>query len=63
MIDAGATLLFDLRTDVGERHDLANVRQDIARQLRPLLDAWEEDVEAEVQDRFGEVPTNDTSRP
>jgi arylsulfatase A-like enzyme len=63
LIDAGATLLFDLRTDVGERHDLANVRQDIARQLRPLLDAWEEDVEAEVHDRFGEVPTNDTSRP
>ena len=49
LIDAGAVLLFDLSEDVGERNDLARSRPDIARQLRPLLAAWEADVNAEAK--------------
>jgi arylsulfatase A-like enzyme len=49
MIDGNHTLVFDVRKDAGERNDLANQRQDIARRLRPLLTAWEADVDAEAQ--------------
>jgi arylsulfatase A-like enzyme len=49
LIDSGAMLLFDLYEDVGERNDLARARPDIARQLRPLLAAWEADVNAEAK--------------
>jgi arylsulfatase A-like enzyme len=45
----GPELLFNLRQDVGERHDMASQRQDIARALRPLLSAWEADVDAEAK--------------
>lgn len=41
------TFLYDLRTDLGERRDLARSRQDVVRELRPLLVAWEQDVDAE----------------
>jgi arylsulfatase A-like enzyme len=41
------TFLYDLRTDLGERRDLARSRQDVVRDLRPLLVAWEQDVDAE----------------
>jgi len=41
------TFLYDLRTDLGERQDLARSRQDVVRELRPLLEAWEKDVDAE----------------
>ena len=51
MIDGTATMLFDVRTDVGERHDMANVRQDVAQRLRPLLAAWEADVNTEAEAR------------
>jgi arylsulfatase A-like enzyme len=44
----GPELLFNLRQDVGERHDMAKERQDIARTLRPLIAAWEADVDAEA---------------
>jgi arylsulfatase A-like enzyme len=49
VIDAGHTYVFNLRTDVSERHDLANRRQDIAQELQPLLAAWEQDVDAEAR--------------
>ena len=49
LIDSGAMLLFDLYEDIGERNDLARSRPDIARQLRPLLAAWEADVNAEAK--------------
>ncbi len=49
LVDGGLVLLFDVRTDIGERNDLAGQRQDIARQLRPLLNAWEADVDAEAK--------------
>ena len=45
--DANHTFVFNVRTDLGERHDLANQRQDVARRLRGLLAAWERDVDAE----------------
>lgn len=37
-------LLFDLRTDQGERHDVAAQYQDRVRELRMKLDAWEREV-------------------
>ncbi len=49
LIDGGAMLLFDLYEDIGERNDLARSRPDIARRLRPLLDTWEADVNAEAK--------------
>jgi len=49
VVDGRGSFVFDLRTDVAERHDLANIRQDVARQLRLLLDAWMADVDEEAQ--------------
>jgi len=47
VLDGVHTFVFDVRADPGERHDLTRQRQDVARRLRPLLDAWEADVDAE----------------
>lgn len=47
LLDGGRAMLFNLRTDVGERSNLIGQRTDIARRLRPLLAAWQEDVDAE----------------
>ena len=44
-----ASFVFNVRTDVGERNDMANIRQDVARRLRGLLDDWEADVDAEAE--------------
>jgi arylsulfatase A-like enzyme len=49
VLDGGHTFVFNVRTDIGERVDLAGRRQDIARKLRPLLDAWERDVDGEAK--------------
>jgi arylsulfatase A-like enzyme len=49
VVDGTHTFVFDLRTDIGERHDLANRRQDVARKLKPLLDAWEQDIDGEAK--------------
>jgi arylsulfatase A-like enzyme len=51
VVDSGATFIFNLRTDAGERNDLTNQRQDIANRLRTLHTAWETDVNAEAQQR------------
>ena len=59
VIDGSHTMIFNIRSDVGERNELANRRQDIARKLRPLLAEWEQDVEAEA--KAGEAATT-TSR-
>jgi arylsulfatase A-like enzyme len=48
VIDGSHTMVFNVRTDVGERNELANRRQDIAQKLRPLLAGWEKEVEAEA---------------
>jgi arylsulfatase A-like enzyme len=39
--------LFNLRTDISERTDLAAARIDVIREMRPLIAAWEADVDAE----------------
>ena len=49
VIDGRGSFVFDVRTDVAERHDVANIRQDVARRLRLLLDAWETDVDTEAE--------------
>jgi arylsulfatase A-like enzyme len=51
LVDGDDLLLFDLRTDLGERRDLAAARPDVVRQLRGLLAAWEKDVDAEAATR------------
>jgi arylsulfatase A-like enzyme len=49
LLDAGDLLLFNLRTDIGERTDLAKEHPEIARRLRPLLAEWEKDVDSEAK--------------
>lgn len=49
LVDGDKRYVFDLSKDVGERNDLANQRQDIARKLWRLIGAWEADVDAEAQ--------------
>lgn len=49
VIDGAHALLFDLRTDIGERNDLAKHRPELARELFQLLQAWEKDVDAEYK--------------
>jgi arylsulfatase A-like enzyme len=45
----GRAMLFNVRTDLGERTNLIGERSDIARRLRPLLAAWQQDVDAEAK--------------
>ena len=47
VMDGSRAMLFNLRTDIGERTNLIGQRSDVARRLRPLLDAWQADVNAE----------------
>jgi arylsulfatase A-like enzyme len=47
LAEGGALFLFNLRTDIGERTDLGAQRMDLVRALRPLIDAWESDVDGE----------------
>ncbi len=49
IIDGTATMVFDVRRDLGERLDLAAARPEIAARLHPLLTAWEKDVDAEAK--------------
>ena len=49
LIDGAKRYVFDLSKDVGERNDVANQRQDMAQRLRPLIAAWEADVDAEAK--------------
>jgi len=56
LVDGPNTFLFDLSKDIGERNDLAASRSDIARSLRPLLTAWEKDVDDEATATMGPLP-------
>jgi arylsulfatase A-like enzyme len=47
VVDGNHLFVYDVRTDPGERKDLANRRQDVARRLRRLIADWERDIEAE----------------
>jgi arylsulfatase A-like enzyme len=48
IVDGTHTYVFNLRTDLSERNDLARWRQDVAQQLHPLLRDWEVSVDAEA---------------
>jgi arylsulfatase A-like enzyme len=48
LLDGTIQMLFDVRRDPGERNDLAAQRPDIVRKLKPLIEAWEKDVDAEA---------------
>jgi arylsulfatase A-like enzyme len=48
VVDGPHTYVFNLRTDLSERNDLAKWRQDVAQELRPLLTAWEASVDADA---------------
>ena len=50
LFDGARPLLFNLRTDIGERENVIGQRSDVARRLRPLLEAWQEDVDTEAKD-------------
>ena len=56
MVEAGKPFVFNLRTDPGERIDLAKDRPDIARKLFPLIAEWEKDVDAEGKASANYVP-------
>jgi arylsulfatase A-like enzyme len=56
LVDGPNTFVFDLSKDVGERNDLASTRTDIARALRPLITAWEKDVDGEATATMGPAP-------
>jgi arylsulfatase A-like enzyme len=45
----GRPMLYNVRTDLGERTNLIGQRTDIAKRLEPLLTAWQRDVD----DEFG----------
>jgi arylsulfatase A len=47
--DRGQHLLFDLRADPGERHDVAQQHGNVMRDLRALVAQWEADVDAEAK--------------
>jgi len=49
LVDGAKSFVFDLSKDIGERNDLASQRQDIARTLRPLIAAWEKEVDTEAK--------------
>ena len=49
IVDGPHTYVFDLRTDLGERNDLAKGRQDVAQELYPLLTSWEASVDADAK--------------
>ncbi len=49
LVDGPHTYVFDLRTDLGERNDLAKWRPDLARELYPLLTTWEASVDADAR--------------
>ena len=47
--DGGLRFLFNVRTDPGERHDLASVEPARVRAMRELVTEWEKDVDAEAK--------------
>jgi hypothetical protein len=49
VVDANHLLLFNLRDDIGERHDRAAQRPDIVRRLRTLVDDWARSVDADAK--------------
>ena len=48
VVDGSHTYVFNLRSDLSERNDLARWRQDVAQELYPLLARWEASVDADA---------------
>jgi arylsulfatase A len=46
--DMGRPLLFNLKNDIGERHNVVAEHPAVARRLRDLLSAWEKEVAADT---------------
>jgi arylsulfatase A-like enzyme len=46
-------MIFNLRTDPSERHNLARERQDVAQKLKLALDGWEKDVDSDARAATG----------
>jgi arylsulfatase A-like enzyme len=64
LIDAGSfqpLFLFNLRADPGERNDLSFHHPEIVARLRPLIDAWEKEVEADATVTLGPRPAPTTA--
>jgi len=51
LFDDGRPMLFNVRTDLGERTNMIGAHPEIAQRLRPLLDKWQHDVDAEAKGR------------
>ena len=49
IFDGGRPMLFNVRTDLGERTNMIAQRTDIARRLEPLLAAWQKDIDEEAR--------------
>jgi Sulfatase/alpha/beta hydrolase fold len=49
VVDANHLFLYNLREDIGERHDRTSQRPDIVRRLRTLVDDWTRSVDAEAK--------------
>lgn len=49
LVDGGRPLLFNLRSDIGERTNLTAERPEVVRRLAPLLAAWQADVDGEAK--------------
>ena len=49
VLDGEAAMVLDLRSNIEERNDVAKQRQDVARRLRLLITAWEQDVDREAR--------------
>ena len=56
LLDGARPMLFNLRTDIGERNNVVGVHANIARRLTPLLAAWQADVDAEAKRAKGAQP-------
>ena len=49
IFDDGRPMLFNLRTDIGERNDVIGRHAEVATRLRALLDSWQADVDGEAR--------------
>jgi hypothetical protein len=49
LVDGAKRYVFDLSRDISERNDVTSQRQDVARRLRPLIAAWEAEVDADAK--------------
>ena len=49
VVDGSNMMLFDVRNDIGERKNLTNRRADVVARLRPMIAAWERDVDDEAK--------------